>query len=295
MFTEFISNQNKGIRCVFGYGTQLNILRELKIMSFNSKRYGMITIKDAKRLVNSFLAEDKALGTNKTLQDLSFEVEHICGSGSEGIFYASLYTNNRAKCISCLFCDELLTPNKFVLHTHERPDKQHFPLEAISLNSWRSFIKLKNEPELSQKLLDAWENVKAIFSGGKRRRKPEMPSVSPKRMRNEPLSDQNSLENADISEPHQFEVNQEDIVELNESSSSDSFAPLYSNQIAKMRLRLEASPAIPNILNLFSDSSYLMEKALSQQIDQDKYEFYHDFYHEQQKDLSIQHSIQELV
>ena len=106
----------KGITCVQCTPLQLDVLRQYNAMPLSSRRCGMITKKEAERLVTSFLDENKPL----TLpNNFSFEIEHKCGFGCEGTFYPSRYNSSRAKCIRCSFCSVFFSPNKFVFHMHE--------------------------------------------------------------------------------------------------------------------------------------------------------------------------------
>ena len=72
-----------GINCIQCSPLQLELLRKHGAMAASSRRCGMITRKEAERLVKSFLDESKppALPEN-----FSFCVEHRCEFGCQGIF-----------------------------------------------------------------------------------------------------------------------------------------------------------------------------------------------------------------
>lgn len=105
-----------GITCIQCTPMQLDILRTTGAMPISSRRCGMITKKEAERLVNSFLDENKPLNLP---ENFSFEIEHKCGFGNKGTFYPSRYNSSRAKCIRCMYCGSFFTPNKFIFHMHE--------------------------------------------------------------------------------------------------------------------------------------------------------------------------------
>ena len=77
-----------GINCLQCTPLQLDLLRGAGAMPVTSRRCGMITKREAERLVNSFLDENRPL----TLPDnFFFEVQHKCGFGCRGVFYPSRY------------------------------------------------------------------------------------------------------------------------------------------------------------------------------------------------------------
>jgi len=90
-----------------------------------------------------------------------------------------LCASSRAKCIRCCYCDMFLSPNKFIFHYHRTSDSStpaayHHP-DAANFNSWRRHLKLVAATSTSSLLdnearLHAWEDVKAMFNGGSRRR-----------------------------------------------------------------------------------------------------------------------------
>ena len=72
-----------GISCMQCTPIQLEILRRLGAMPISSRRCGLITRREAERLVKSFLVDN----TPPTLPDnFYFKVYHKCGWGSEGHF-----------------------------------------------------------------------------------------------------------------------------------------------------------------------------------------------------------------
>lgn len=70
-----------GINCIQCSPSQLELLRRHGAMASSSRRCGMITRKDAERLVKSFLDESKPLVLP---ENFSFNVEHRCEYGCQG-------------------------------------------------------------------------------------------------------------------------------------------------------------------------------------------------------------------
>lgn len=155
-----------GINCVQCTPVQLEILRRAGAMPVSSRRCGMITKREAERLCKSFLSES---APPKLPDDFSFTVSHKCAWGCKGVFVPSRYNSSRAKCIQCNHCRMYFSPNKFVFHSHRFPDSSYTQPDAANFNNWRRHLHLfdKNSPE---PLTAAWEDVKAMFNGGTRKR-----------------------------------------------------------------------------------------------------------------------------
>ncbi len=69
----------------------------------------------------------------------------------------------------CSFCDSFLSPNKFIFHSHRLPNVTYIQPDSPNFNAWRRHLRLHN-PTQSEDLRDAWEDVKAMFNGGNRKR-----------------------------------------------------------------------------------------------------------------------------
>lgn len=80
----------------------------------------------------------------------------------------SRYNSSRAKCIKCFFCAMFFSPNKFVFHSHRLADSKYVQPDAANFNSWRRHIRLSGDPPIDVQY--AWEDVKAMFNGGTRKR-----------------------------------------------------------------------------------------------------------------------------
>ena len=77
-----------GITCIQCTPVQLELLRRAGAMPVSSRRCGMITRREAERLVKSFLDD---ASPPKLPDDFMFDVEHSCGWGCRGAFIPSRY------------------------------------------------------------------------------------------------------------------------------------------------------------------------------------------------------------
>lgn len=155
-----------GITCVQCTPVQLEILRRAGAMPVSSRRCGMITRREAERLCKSFLGDN---APPRLPDDFSFSVYHECAWGCRGQFLPSRYNSSRAKCIKCSYCGLFFSPNKFIFHSHRiGPGDKYVQPDAANFNSWRRHMKLSGvSPE---EIVFAWEDVKAMFNGGTRKR-----------------------------------------------------------------------------------------------------------------------------
>lgn len=155
-----------GITCVQCTPVQLEILRRAGAMPISSRRCGMITKREAERLCKSFLG---AHAPPKLPENFAFDVSHECAWGSRGNFIPARYNSSRAKCIKCSYCNMYFSPNKFIFHSHRTPESKYTQPDAANFNSWRRHLKLTDKSSQTD-ILHAWEDVKAMFNGGSRKR-----------------------------------------------------------------------------------------------------------------------------
>ncbi|PWA26543.1 hypothetical protein CCH79_00000719, partial [Gambusia affinis] len=155
-----------GITCVQCTPVQLEILRRAGAMPISSRRCGMITKREAERLCKSFLGENSP---PKLPDNFAFDVTHECAWGCRGNFIPARYNSSRAKCIKCSFCNMYFSPNKFIFHSHRTPDAKYTQPDAANFNSWRRHLRLTDKIPPDE-LVYAWEDVKAMFNGGSRKR-----------------------------------------------------------------------------------------------------------------------------
>ncbi|XP_019620472.1 PREDICTED: SKI family transcriptional corepressor 1 homolog-B-like [Branchiostoma belcheri] len=155
-----------GITCVQCTPVQLEILRRAGAMPISSRRCGMITKREADRLCKSFLGD---ISPPKLPENFAFDVYHECSWGCRGSFYPSRYNSSRAKCVKCGYCNVFFSPNKFIFHSHRMSESKYQHPDAANFNSWRRHMKLAADKP-SEDLVFAWEDVKAMFNGGNRKR-----------------------------------------------------------------------------------------------------------------------------
>ncbi|KAF9410639.1 hypothetical protein HW555_010335 [Spodoptera exigua] len=155
-----------GITCVQCTPVQLEILRRAGAMPVSSRRCGMITRREAERLCKSFLGDN---APPRLPDDFAFAVHHECAWGCRGAFLPARYNSSRAKCIKCAYCGLFFSPNKFIFHSHRvGPGDKYIQPDAANFNSWRRHMKLSGTPP--EEVVHAWEDVKAMFNGGTRKR-----------------------------------------------------------------------------------------------------------------------------
>ncbi|KAI4564800.1 hypothetical protein MJG53_015812 [Ovis ammon polii x Ovis aries] len=164
-----------GITCVQCTPVQLEILRRAGAMPISSRRCGMITKREAERLCKSFLGENRP---PKLPDNFAFDVSHECAWGCRGSFIPARYNSSRAKCIKCSYCNMYFSPNKFIFHSHRTPDAKYTQPDAANFNSWRRHLKLTDKSPQDE-LVFAWEDVKAMFNGGSRKRALPQPGTHP--------------------------------------------------------------------------------------------------------------------
>ncbi|XP_016966867.1 uncharacterized protein LOC108035667 [Drosophila biarmipes] len=156
-----------GITCVQCTPVQLEILRRAGAMPVSSRRCGMITRREAERLCKSFLGDNTP---PRLPDDFAFNVQHKCAWGCRGSFLPSRYNSSRAKCIKCSYCGMFFSPNKFIFHSHRiTTNDRYVQPDAANFNSWRRHMTLSGNT-YDEKIIHAWEDVKAMFNGGTRKR-----------------------------------------------------------------------------------------------------------------------------
>jgi len=127
----------------------------------------MITRREAERLCKSFLGDNTP---PRLPDDFAFNVQHKCAWGCRGSFLPSRYNSSRAKCIKCTYCGMFFSPNKFIFHSHRlTTNDRYIQPDAANFNSWRRHMTLCGHGQ-EEKIVHAWEDVKAMFNGGTRKR-----------------------------------------------------------------------------------------------------------------------------
>ncbi|XP_056334448.1 SKI family transcriptional corepressor 1 homolog-B isoform X2 [Danio aesculapii] len=204
-----------GITCVQCTPVQLEILRRAGAMPISSRRCGMITKREAERLCKSFLG---AHSPPKLPENFAFDVSHECAWGSRGNFIPARYNSSRAKCIKCSFCNMYFSPNKFIFHSHRTPESKYTQPDAANFNSWRRHLKLSDKNS-SDDVIHAWEDVKAMFNGGSRKR--TLPIGRSESSSSQPPRGQTQGEPSDV--PHKTLRCEDDRVNVTMPSSIRSY------------------------------------------------------------------------
>lgn len=79
----------------------------------------------------------------------------------------------------CAYCQLYLSPNKFIFHFHRVAGSHYHHPDAANFNSWRRHLTL-DYVDPPEELVHAWEDVKAMFNGGSRKRLASSPTVGAK-------------------------------------------------------------------------------------------------------------------
>uniref|UniRef100_A0A1I8Q3R1 c-SKI SMAD4-binding domain-containing protein n=2 Tax=Stomoxys calcitrans TaxID=35570 RepID=A0A1I8Q3R1_STOCA len=226
-----------GITCVQCTPVQLEILRRAGAMPISSRRCGMITRREAERLCKSFIGDNSPPRLPK---DFAFNVHHNCAWGCRGWFIPTRYNSSRAKCIKCQYCNIFFSPNKFIFHSHQTESSGKYiqPI-AANFNSWRRHLMLTGKPTVE--LAYIWEDVKAMFNGGTRKR--YSPTTSSP-MANSGLCSENKKQNIDIE-------NDKRTVEKQYNCSNLSPAPIPGELISVSEINARST----NFVNDFSSVS----------------------------------------
>lgn len=155
-----------GITCVQCSPAQLELLRKIGAIPPTSRRCGMITIREAERLCKSFLS---FIPPPALPEEYAFDVYHNYSWGCVGKFFPRLYTNSRAKCIKCDYCHKFHSPNKFIFHVHRTEGSTYTHPRSGNYNCWRRHLFL-NVTNTNDKLLEQWEDLKALYNGNGKKR-----------------------------------------------------------------------------------------------------------------------------
>jgi hypothetical protein len=117
----------------------------------------------------------------------------------------------------CSYCDSFLSPNKFIFHSHRLPNVSYVQPDSPNFNAWRRHLRLHN-PSKSEDLRDAWEDVKAMFNGGNRKRSGSGATHSSSLSKSSTANNNNnnntkSTNEDDDAEEEQIDIEEDDEVE----------------------------------------------------------------------------------
>ena len=101
---------------------------------------------DAERLCSYLLDKNppRASVFDPKSSPFSFKIQHDCFGRCEGLVLPEAYTQPTARCIECLQCEGLFSPQKFVCHAHDNVENRtcHWGFDS---NNWRTYIKLSED------------------------------------------------------------------------------------------------------------------------------------------------------
>jgi len=252
-----------GINCIQCTPIQLEILRNAGAMPISSRRCGMITRREAERLIKSFLDKNKPPNLPEKFY---FDIQHKCGYGCCGTFYPSRYNSSRAKCIQCSTCGIYASPNKFIFHSHKTaPNSVYLQAGTVNFNSWRRHITLVNASN-DENLANAWEDVKSIFNSGKRKRT----QTSSLNVNEDPFDDENIDIDIDDENEELNETGQSSFVKDEEERAEDvtvkrdtNHYPHISTMPNEMNLINLINPFYANTLQMLRLFPDIFQKALT--------------------------------
>merc|ERR1712050_119817 len=84
-----------------------------------------------------------------------------------------LYNNHDSKCIECLDCHGMFTPQKFVCHSHKSLEKRtcHWGFDS---QKWRCYLMLSRDQENKSKLQNVLDDMKNRFDPAQKNKRKHM-------------------------------------------------------------------------------------------------------------------------
>ncbi|XP_046407139.1 ski oncogene-like isoform X2 [Ischnura elegans] len=162
--------------------TQLEVLKVTSILPASAPSCGLITKTDAERLVSALLhrCPQKAPTTppkaRADAQLPTFRVYHECFGKCEGICNPQLYTSRDARCVECVECRGLFSPQRFVCHAH-RPSENRTCHWGFDSSNWRAYLLLAKGQ--SERLSEALDAFKRLYRSGAPPSSPAEPCPAP--------------------------------------------------------------------------------------------------------------------
>ncbi|XP_075214340.1 sno oncogene [Lycorma delicatula] len=128
---------------------QLEELKVSGILPSSAPSCGLITKTDAERLCSALLHRCTiSPRMDKVATGLAFKVYHECFGKCRGLCMPELYTDSLARCIQCVECQGLFSPQKFVCHAHRALENRtcHWGFDSAN---WRAYLLLsQDQPDL---------------------------------------------------------------------------------------------------------------------------------------------------
>ncbi|KAF4519837.1 hypothetical protein B566_EDAN006851 [Ephemera danica] len=122
---------------------QLEVLKVSGVLPMTAPSCGLITQTDAERLCSALLHYNapRAPPSKPNPSYLSFRVYHECFGECQGIITPALYSDRHSRCIECIECNGLFSPQHFVCHVHRDLENQtcHWGFDSTN---WRSYLLL---------------------------------------------------------------------------------------------------------------------------------------------------------
>ena len=150
---------------------QLETLKVMNILPSSAPSCGLITKTDAERLCHTLIERER--NPTRSLEPPShnsFRVYHECFGKSNGVFNPDAYTSPDSLCIRCVDCSGMFSPSRFVCHSHKSLENRtcHWGFDSAN---WRSYLLLAKDQNLSGKLQDVMDEVKARFDPTRKQQK----------------------------------------------------------------------------------------------------------------------------
>ena len=154
---------------------QLQGLKDAKILPVAAHQCGLITKSDAERLCSYLLDKNppRASVFDPKSSPFSFKIQHDCFGRCVGLVLPEAYTTPTARCVECLECEGLFSPQKFVCHAHENAENRtcHWGFDS---KNWRTYIQLsedyaEDEIERHAKVMEDFKNRYNTSHSAKRR------------------------------------------------------------------------------------------------------------------------------
>ncbi|KAK6628595.1 hypothetical protein RUM43_002410 [Polyplax serrata] len=118
---------------------QLEVLKVTGILPASAPSCGLITKTDAERLCSALLQHGVPATNLASPGAVSFQVYHECFGKCRGLCTPSLYSSPNARCIECLECHAIFSPQHFVCHAH-RPLQNRTCHWGFDSSNWRSYL-----------------------------------------------------------------------------------------------------------------------------------------------------------
>nr|CEI71550.1 Cs ski like protein [Cupiennius salei] len=152
---------------------QLEVLKATGVLPLSAPSCGLITKTDAERLCAALLDSNPPRFPDMK-PPFQVKVYHECFGRCTGLYMPDLYIDARARCIECVECHGLLSPQKFVCHAHHQKENRTCHWGFDSLN-WRAYILLEDGLEKNPQYKDILKEMKARFDfNHKYKRKQDM-------------------------------------------------------------------------------------------------------------------------